>query len=115
MLGTPYFPNLSGSILLLEDVNEAPYKIDRLLVQMHQAGVLDEIAGIAVGQLTGCEDKSGRPDALSAEEVIKEHAGRLGVPLVLGLPVGHQRDSWAAVFGARAMLNPTEAELTYTS
>jgi len=113
LVGTPYFPDLTDCILLVEDVNEAPYKIDRLLVQLRQSGVLDGVRGFAVGQLTGCEDRSGHADAQGPEEVFKEHAVRLERPMVFGLPIGHDPNSQAALLGAHAILDPTAASLHY--
>lgn len=113
LLGTPYFPDLTDCILLVEDVNEPPYKIDRLLVQLHQSGALQGVKGFAVGQLTGCEDRSGQPDAQGPEDVFRDHAARLERPMVFGLPVGHDSDSQAALLGVRATLNPGDASLRY--
>nr|WP_211240635.1 LD-carboxypeptidase [Hamadaea tsunoensis] len=100
-LGTPHFPDLAGAILLIEDVNEPPYKIDRMLTHLIRAGVLAGIAGIAVGQFTECEDGFG----VGAAEVIAERLAPLGVPVLGGLPIGHGDQHVAVGLGVPAVLD----------
>lgn len=97
--GTPFAPRLDGAILLIEDVGEKPYRIDRYLTQLRLSGALDRLAGIAVGQLTGCDE-----DGVLAADVVREVALSLGVPAVEGLPVGHQDANFAVPLGTRATL-----------
>ena len=97
--GTPFAPRLDGAILLIEDVGEKPYRIDRYLTQLRLSGALDRLAGIAVGQLTGCDE-----DGVLAADVVREVALALGVPAVEGLPVGHQDANFAVPLGTRATL-----------
>ena len=107
MVGTPYFPSLEGSVLLIEDVNEAPYQLDRVFTQLVQAGALEGVVGIAVGQLSRCGD------ADSGLDVVRQHAQRIGLPTVIGLPVGHEPDSRAAILGSVAIVDPQRRELRY--
>lgn len=86
LLGTPHAPPLDGAILLLEDIGERPYRIDRVLTSLRQAGWLTRVAGVALGELTDC--RAG-PDGVTPEAVLRERLGDLGVPVVAGLPVGH--------------------------
>jgi muramoyltetrapeptide carboxypeptidase len=97
--GTPFAPRLEGAILFLEDVGEKPYRIDRYLTQLRLAGALDGIAGLAVGQLTGCDDAG-----ILAADVVRETALALGVPAIEGLPAGHEDANFAFPLGARATL-----------
>lgn len=97
--GTPFAPRLDGAILLLEDVGERPYRIDRYLTQLRLAGALAGVAGVAVGQLTGCDD-----DVAIAADVVREAVLALGVPAIEGLPVGHLDANFAVPLGARATL-----------
>jgi muramoyltetrapeptide carboxypeptidase len=99
LAGTPFAPRLEGAILLLEDVGEKPYRIDRCLTQLRLAGALDGLAGIAVGALTACDD-----GGVLAGDVVREAALALGVPAVEGLPVGHEDANFAVPLGARATL-----------
>lgn len=97
--GTPFAPRLDGAILLLEDVGEKPYRIDRYLTQLWLAGALAGVAGVALGQLTGCDDG----DVLAAD-VVREAVLALGVPAIEGLPSGHEDANFAVPLGARATL-----------
>jgi muramoyltetrapeptide carboxypeptidase len=89
LLGTPFMPGLDGRILFLEDVNEEPYRLDRMLTQLFQSGRLDGVAGLLLGRFTGCEPADPAPPSRTAREVLEEFAGRLGVPALAGLPAGH--------------------------
>lgn len=75
--------HLDGAILLIEDVAEEPYRIDRMLTQLMRCGALDGLAGVAGGSWTGC----GSSEAV--DEVLYERLGRLGIPVVNGLDFGH--------------------------
>lgn len=84
-LGSPAAPSAQGCLVFLEDVGEAPYRLDRMLTSLLRAGWFAGVAGIVLGTLTDCDD-SGRPDAA---EVVAERLGPLGVPIVAGLAAGH--------------------------
>lgn len=99
LCGTPYLPPLEGAILLLEDVDEKPYRLDRYVTQLRLAGALDRVAGIAVGQVVGC-DAGG----LGGAEVLRELVLALGVPAVEGIPAGHLDANYAVPLGAPATL-----------
>jgi muramoyltetrapeptide carboxypeptidase len=99
LCGTPFLPSLEGALLLLEDVDEKPYRLDRYLTQLRLAGALEGVAGVALGQFTRCDT----PD-LRGEEVVREWAAGLGVPAVEGLPVGHEDANFAVPLGAPATL-----------
>jgi muramoyltetrapeptide carboxypeptidase len=107
-LGTPDMPDLRGAILLLEDVDEPPYKVDRMLLHLHRAGALAGLAGVAVGQFTNCADGW----LASVADVLSERLGELGVPVLGGLPVGHGRDQLAVPVGVPAVLDATAGTLT---
>ncbi|MFD0900534.1 S66 peptidase family protein [Actinomadura sediminis] len=100
LLGTPYAPRpAAGRIAFLEDVTEAPYRIDRMLVQLLQAGWFDGVAGIALGSWERCGD----PDELDA--VFAARLGGLGVPVLAGVPAGHGARQGTLELGAPAVLD----------
>jgi muramoyltetrapeptide carboxypeptidase len=99
LAGTPYAPRLDGAILLLEDVGEKPYRVDRCLTQLALSGALAGVAGVAVGRFTACDD--GGQLAL---DVVREAVLALGVPCVEGLPVGHDDANFAVPLGVAATL-----------
>lgn len=99
LCGTPFLPDLGGAILLVEDVGEKPYRLDRYLTQLRLAGRLDGLAGVAIGQLPGCDDAAG-----TGLETLREMVRALGVPAIEGVPVGHEDRNFAVPLGARATL-----------
>jgi muramoyltetrapeptide carboxypeptidase len=107
-IGTPDFPSLAGAILLLEEVAEAPYKVDRMVTQLRRAGLLRGLAGVALGQFTGCADDW----PVSIVDVLTERLGDLGVPVLGGLPVGHGRGQRSVPLGVPATLDVTAGTLT---
>jgi Uncharacterized proteins, homologs of microcin C7 resistance protein MccF len=86
-------PDYDGAILVLEDVDEATYRIDRMLRQLALNGALSKLAGIAYGQFT---EEGGRANATSPsrEQLLRETADMVGVPALAGIPVGHIDDQW---------------------
>jgi muramoyltetrapeptide carboxypeptidase len=107
-IGTVDFPDLHGAVLLLEEVEEEPYKVDRMLTHLRRAGVLDGVAGVAVGQFTRCAD--GWP--VTVAEVLAERLSGLGVPVLGGLPVGHGYGQLSVGLGVPATLDVAAGTLT---
>lgn len=109
LLGTPYFPRIEGGILFVEDVGEPPYRIERLLYQLHLAGVLDRQRALVLGHFTHC-----RPAAYDNGYDVPaafEQIGRVArVPVVRGLPFGHEPDKFTLPFGAAARLRVAGGE-----
>jgi muramoyltetrapeptide carboxypeptidase len=94
--GTPDLPDLTGAILLIEEVAEGPYRVDRMLTQLLRCNALAGAVGIAVGQFTECGDVA---------EVIAERLAPLGVPLLGGLPIGHGEQHVAVPLGTPSTLD----------
>ncbi|WP_204032868.1 S66 peptidase family protein [Micromonospora qiuiae] len=107
-LGTPDMPDLTGAVLLLEDVQEPPYKVDRMLTQLRRAGALTGLAGVAVGQFSDCSD--GWP--VRVADVLTERLGDLGVPVLGGLPIGHGPGQLTVPVGTLATLDANAGTLT---
>lgn len=102
-LGTAYAIQAEGAILFLEEVGEAPYRIDRLMSQLRLAGVLGSVAGVALGAFNGLPD--GEDQVPSVADVLRDRLGDLGVPVAYGFPFGHVADNWTLPVGARARLD----------
>jgi muramoyltetrapeptide carboxypeptidase len=107
-LATPWELDTRGAILLFEEVNEAPYRIDRMLQQLRAAGKLARVVGVGVGDVSSCVDERY---GARVEDVIEEVLRPLGVPLVQGLPFGHVRTNVAWPLGVRAELDGDRGEL----
>lgn len=111
LAGTRYFPSLEGAILVLEDVNEPVYRIDRMLRHLRLMGALEDIAGLAFGAFT---ERGTEPDdeALPLAQVLEETAAAAGVPCLSGVPLGHIADQWTLPLGAMAVLDADARCLT---
>ncbi len=103
LLGTPYLPDLTGTILFVEEVGESPYRVDRLFAQLKLAGVLDQLGGLVLGAFTGAAPPENRP-ALSLEEVLDHYTAELSYPVARGLVYGHIRPKSTLPVGVRARL-----------
>ncbi len=108
-VGTPWAPDPRGAILMFEDLNEPLYKLDRLLVQLRAAGLLEGLAGIGIGCLQDCE--GGSESDWGLEELLRDTFEPLGVPVVCDLPFGHGAANLAWSHGARAALDGDRGEL----
>lgn len=102
-IGTRHALATDGAILLLEDVGEEPYRIDRMLVHLRRAGWFDGVRGIALGQFTNCVDRN--PHYPPVVDVLREQLTGLGVPVLGGLPIGHGDEQVAVGLGVHARLD----------
>ncbi len=108
-LGTPWEVDTRDAILLFEDTNEAPYSIDRMLMQLASAGKLERVVGVGIGSLTDCTNPTRpRPTAI---EVCEEILAPVGVPIVSGLPFGHCDENMPWPVGARAAIDGDRGEI----
>lgn len=102
--GTPFAPDYTDAILVLEDVGEATYRIDRMLQQLRLSGALGRLAGIAFGQFTEGTDEIDAP-TFPLDDVLRDVADAARVPAIAGIPLGHVDDQWTIPLGARAELD----------
>jgi len=108
-IGSSWEVQTRGAILLIEDVGERPYRIDRMLGQLRAAGKLDRLAGVGVGAFERCVDPK-YPDATVAA-VFEDYFRPLGVPVVVGLSFGHVESNYAWPLGVRATIDAEKGEL----
>jgi muramoyltetrapeptide carboxypeptidase len=101
---TPFASSLDGGILILEDVNEPVYRIDRMLTQLRLSGALDRLAGLAFGQFTDIPDDAANADR-PLVDLLQEVATRCNVPCLAGIPLGHVSDQWTFPLGSTAELD----------
>jgi muramoyltetrapeptide carboxypeptidase len=105
LMGTSYLPDFEGSILFLEDTDEAPYRIDRMLTQLALGGVLKRVAGVVFGQCTDCRASGPSLGAFTLSEVLKQHLEPLGVPAFEGALIGHVPNQFSIPVGVRAEID----------
>jgi muramoyltetrapeptide carboxypeptidase len=110
MCGGRHALSAKGRIFFLEDVGEPAYRVDRMLVQLERSGVLDGVVGLAFGRFSNPPPD----DEHSVDDVLAEHAERLGVPAVADLPFGHVEHNCTLPVGARAQLDGDAAMLVLT-
>jgi muramoyltetrapeptide carboxypeptidase len=110
-LGTPFALDTTGAILFIEDVAEKPYRIDRMLTHLKQAGKLDNLSGVIFGPMTGCLGDTNDPALLLS--VIAEVFSDYSYPIGFGLPAGHGGDNLALPLGTRVRLDTLQRHLTF--
>ena len=112
LVGTPYALDGTGCILVLEDTGEDAYRIDRMLNQLWQSGLLSRVAAIAYGDFTDCPND---PGDFTTDQVLDYYAHLAGKPAIKGLPVGHTKDKAFVPYGVKVRLDADRegASLTF--
>jgi len=117
-MGTPYEIDTRGKILFIEDVDEQPYSIDRMLTQLRLAGKLQQAAGIVWGECSDCRAKDFKPSfsdgTFTTNEVVFQFFGKLNIPVLSGLTIGHTDDQLTLPEGVMAELDADRGTLTIT-
>jgi muramoyltetrapeptide carboxypeptidase len=109
IIGSEYVPtDWSEYVLFLEDVGEAPYRIDRMLTELQLAGILEQVAGFVWGTCTNCDDGT----SFNVSQVLQQHLQPLGVPAFSGLRFGHISEQLTLPIGVRVHLDANEGTLT---
>lgn len=112
LAGTPYaLKDLKGAILFAEDINEPPYKVDRLFTQLRQSCDMRSLAGVALGVFSSSQAAPDSETALTLK-VLKDRLGDLGIPVISGLSFGHIRDNCTLPIGVEAVLDTATASIT---
>ncbi|MFQ5989196.1 MAG: LD-carboxypeptidase [Candidatus Methylomirabilales bacterium] len=102
-LGTPFAIETKGKVLFLEEVNEEPYRIDRMLTQLRLAGKTEGVKGIVFGQMVGCKPRKGRR-TFSVGDVLTRFAQEVNVPCFSTFPSGHGKENVVLPMGGRITL-----------
>jgi muramoyltetrapeptide carboxypeptidase len=110
LLGTPFMPPLEGAILLLEDVAEQPYRLDRMWTHLDLAGVFRQIRGIVLGSFIGCEQRDA---GYAGADVLRDLAVATGLPCAAGFPIGHGSINEPVPLGVRVWLDADASRLTF--
>lgn len=103
LLGTPYWPHIDDGILFLEDIGEHPYRVERMLLQLHFAGVLERQRAIVLGDFSGYR-LSPNDNGYDFDAMLAFIRATVKVPVLTGLPFGHMKDLCTLPFGAQAHL-----------
>ena len=105
LLGSKYFPKMKNNILLLEDVDESPYRIDRYFTELFNCGVFKEVKGLILGQFTDCEEKDPEKRTLNLAEAMHDYLKVLEIPVIKNFPHGHVKENITFPFGTEVKMN----------
>ncbi len=114
LIGTKHLPNFKKSILIIEDVGEAPYRIDRMLTQLRLAGILQQLSGLGFGSFTNCDNEKNddKKESFELREILKDRTQDLKIPIVSNLPIGHCIGNASLPQGSQAVLNGNKGQLS---
>lgn len=105
LAGTDYLPLFNDAILLIEEIKEAPYRVDRMLSHLKLTGAFKKLKGIILGRFVNCYESDGTKNTLTLNEVISDHLGSLKIPVIYNFNHGHVADSLAIPWGINCKLN----------
>ena len=105
LMGTGWLPDFTGAILFIEDIDEAPYRIDRMLTQLALGGVLGKLAGVIFGQCSSCTAAGPSYGGFTLSEVLQQHLEPLGVPAFQGALFGHVANQFSLPEGVQAEMD----------
>lgn len=112
--GTPYMPELKNSILIIEDIGEEPYRIDRLLNQLRLSKVLANVNGIILGRFVDCYEKVKKSDSITLNEVIEHYLSDLSIPVLYSFSHGHVKENLTLPLGLTCKLNASRSFVEFT-
>jgi muramoyltetrapeptide carboxypeptidase len=108
MIGTPFMPDMKGAILFIEDRGEPVYRIDRMLNHLRLSGVMGGLSGLIAGRFTGCGEEA------DINRLLKDLTAGIDLPVITGLPVGHDTDNKTIPMGIHAELDTGEMRLSFS-
>ena len=114
LIGTPWSVDFDGAILVLEDVDEAVYRVDRMMRQLLLAGALSRCAAIVAGDFRPPQGETAEQNR-TIDDVFMEVADEAGIPCLAGAPFGHIHDQWTIPLGAQAMVDTDDRSLRIVS
>ncbi|MCJ7552749.1 MAG: LD-carboxypeptidase, partial [Ignavibacteriaceae bacterium] len=106
--------SMKDKILIIEDINEKPYKIDRLLNQLRLAKVFKQVKGIILGRFVDCYEPDPNTKTLSLGEVIDDYICALKIPIVYTFPYGHIKELATIPYGVSVKINATKGFVEFT-
>jgi muramoyltetrapeptide carboxypeptidase len=112
LLGTEYFGDLTGTILFLEEIGEQPYRLDRMLTHLRNAGAFDRISGLLLGDFHKCWDEDVE-NSLTLKEIIEQVLGKRKIPVLAGLPFGHGEKKMTLPLGVEVEMDVEMGELRF--
>lgn len=107
IMGTEFFPDFKNAILLLEDIGEQPYRVDRLLNQLKLAKVFNQINGVILGRFVDCYETDKTKKSIELNNVIAHYFAKLKIPVLYSFSHGHVKENLTIPFGIKSKINST--------
>lgn len=114
LMGTDYLPDFKNSILLMEDIGEAPYRVDRMFNQLKLAKVFKKVKGIILGDFIDCYEPDPDKKTLSLNQVIADYLEKLSIPVIYNVKHGHIKHNLTIPFGVKCKINATKKTMEIT-
>lgn len=114
IVGTDYLPEWKGKILFIEEVNEEPYRVDRMFSQLKLSGILSQVSGIIIGKCTNCKPNGGY-GALTIDEIYRDFIYPLGIPAFYGAMIGHIPNQFTIPVGIEAEIDADKGTIQLLS
>ncbi len=111
IIGSEYLPSFQDKIIMLEEIGEAPYRVDRMMNQLKLAGIIEKSKGILLGRFVDCYETDSSKKSLTLNEVIDDYFGQLKKPVVYNFKHGHITDNITVAFGAKYKINTENATI----
>ncbi|MBN1350404.1 LD-carboxypeptidase [candidate division KSB1 bacterium] len=111
IIGTPYMPEYRDTILILEDIDEEPYSIDRNLSHLKAAGIFEQVRGIIFGQFLDSEPEDPSKPSLTIEQVVGDLIADLSIPVIMNYAYGHGMQKYTIPIGGKVRLNTHEKSI----
>ncbi|HEY9164589.1 MAG TPA: LD-carboxypeptidase [Candidatus Kryptonia bacterium] len=112
ILGTEYVPSFDEAVLLIEEVNEEPYSVDRMFTQLRLAGILDKLNGFALGQFTNCSPEDPAKPHRTLEQILDEDIFSIGKPSISNLAYGHLPVKMTLPIGTLVSIDPARKKFS---
>jgi muramoyltetrapeptide carboxypeptidase len=114
LLGTPYQPSFKGKILMIEEIDEKPRKLDAHFAQLRLAGCFAHASAILLGQFTNCNNDPDAPSQ-TLKEIFADYFGKLKIPVLSNLPFGHEQRMWTIPYGAKLQIESKNGRVKITA
>ena len=114
LLNTPYLPSFKDTILLIEEIGEPPYKIDRMLNQLRLSNVFNQVQGVILGRFVDCYESDDEKATLSLNEVIIDYFDNLDIPIIYNVKHGHIPENITIPYGVNCKLNASRGFIEIT-
>ncbi len=114
LIGTKHQPNFKDSILIIEDIGEAPYRIDRMLTHLRLAGILQQLSGLGFGSFSCCDNdiEIDKKKSFNLLDIFRDRTKDLKIPIISNLPIGHCKGNASLPIGRQAIFNGEKGKLT---